>query len=237
MLLSKSKSRHDTWRILSLTIGILVVSRSAAHADFVPISQPDATYLANTSLAPIATADFDLVSSLTAEGVTVTPDIGLVALTVPTTWGSWGSPPDVESSTPRVLWTNGATSLTLMLSHEVQIFGVEAQPNTTVVSSILASFYQGANLVGEIALDVDGNGGAHLFAASSSTRFDKIVFASTDDFAIAQVRLAVPEPSSLTMLVLGSVGIGVAALARRRTRPARPCRPTPPDAAATQFAD
>jgi hypothetical protein len=95
----------------------------------------------------------------------------------------------------------------------VQIFGVEAQPNTSVVSSILASFYSGANLIGEIPLDVDGNAGARLFAASSTTPFDTIVLNSTDDFAIAQIRLSasVPEPSSLILLFLGFVVVCSAA--------------------------
>jgi hypothetical protein len=101
----------------------------------------------------------------------------------------------------------------------VELFGIEAQPNTSVVSSIAASFFAGANLVGEIAIDVDGDGGARLFAASSTTPFDKVVLTSIDDFAIAQVRAGiVPEPSSLTMLVLGSVIVATAA--RKRIGPA-----------------
>ena len=212
-----SKSRHDIRRVLGLAFGILVVFGPTVHAGFVPIPQPDAAYLSETLLLPIAAADFDVVSSLSVGDLTVTPDTGLVALTVPTTWGSWGSPPNVESSTPRVLWTNGATSLTLTFSHAVGIFGVEVQPNTSVVSSILASYYQGANLVGEISLDVDGNGGARLFAASSTTLFDKVVISSTDDFAIAQARVS-PEPASLTILALGASGGFAAIRARRRSR-------------------
>jgi hypothetical protein len=202
---------------LSLAIGVWVVSTASARADFTPIPQPDAAYLANTGVAPISAADFDVVTSLLARGVTATPDIGLVALTVPTTWGSWGSPPSVESSTPRVLWTNGFTSLTLTLSEPEGLFGFEAQPNTSVVSNILASFYQGATLLGEISLDVDGNAGARLFAASSTTRFDKIVISSTDDFAIAQVRV-VPEPGSLMLLGLEVVGSSLILIRVRRRR-------------------
>jgi hypothetical protein len=200
-------SRNGTWRILSLAFGVLGAFTSAAPAGFIPISQPDATYLSETTLLPITAADFDVVSSLSAGNLAVTFNTGLVALTVPTTWSSWGSRPDVESSKPRVLWTNGSTSLTITLNRAVQIFGVEAQPNTSVVSSILASFYSGANLIGEIPLDVDGDAGARLFAASSTASFDTIVLSSTDDFAIAQVRLSasVPEPSSLILLFLGLV--------------------------------
>src|SRR5262249_8467946 len=79
---------------------------------------------------------------------------------------------------------------------------LEAQPNTSAVSSILASFYNGANLLGQIPLDVDGSGGARLFAGSSTTPIDRIVISSSDDFAIAQVRgQAVPEPGLVSMLI------------------------------------
>jgi hypothetical protein len=207
-----SKSRSGVWRALIVLLGVLSLGTSAAHAGFVPIAQPDAAYLSESTLMPFSAADFDVVSSLSSGLFSVAFDTDLVALTVPTTWASWGTPPNVESATPRVLWTNGAASLTLTFSQSVQLFGMEAQPNTSVVSSIIASFFAGANLVGEIPLDVDGNGGARLFAASSTTPFDKVVITSTDDFAIAQVRVGtVPEPSSLTMLLLGSVLVATAA--------------------------
>jgi hypothetical protein len=215
-----STSKHNTGRSLILAFGFLVVFTSAAQAGFVPISQPNASYVASTTLLPITADDFDLVSSLSAGGLTATFDTDLVALTTPGTWSSWGSPPNVESSTPRVLWTNGLTSLTVTFNQPVVTFGLEAQPNTSVVSSILASFYQGASLIGEIPLDVDGNAGARLFAAASTTPFDKIVFSSTDDFAIAQIRASVPEPSSLVMLALGAAAVFAAAWARPRDRAA-----------------
>jgi hypothetical protein len=209
------KRRYGVWRAVIVSLGILTLDTCVAHAAFVPIAQPDAAYLSESTLMPFSAADFDVVSSLSSGSFSVTFDTDLVALTVPTTWASWGTPPNVESSTPRVLWTNGATSLTLTFTQSVELFGIEAQPNTSVVSSIDASFFAGANLVGEIAMDVDGDGGARLFAASSTTPFDKVVLTSTDDFAIAQVRAGiVPEPSSLTMLVLGSVIVATAARKR-----------------------
>jgi hypothetical protein len=217
-----SKSRHGTWRVLGLTLGVLVALESTSRAGFIPIPQPDASYVSGTFLLPITAADFDVVSSLSSGSFTVNSDVDLVALTVPGTWSSWGSPPDVESSTPRVLWTNGFTSLTLTMSAPVQIFGVEAQPNTSAVSSILASFYAGASLIGEISLDVDGNAGARLFAASSSTPFDRVVLSSTDDFAIAQVRAFVPEPGLVPKLIgLGVVFFPAALIRGRRLRLAK----------------
>jgi hypothetical protein len=108
---------------------------------------------------------------------------------------------------PRVLWTNGFTSLQMTLATPALTFGFEAQPNTSVASPILASFYHSGSLVGEIPLDVDGNAGARLFAATTSTDpFDRIVLSSTDDFAIANVRYAfaqsVPEPTLPALLAM-----------------------------------
>ena len=223
------KSRRDPRLVLGLALGLSVALASPARAGFTPILQPDAAYLSSTTALPITAADFDVVSSLSGGGTTATFDTGLVALTVPTTWSSWGSPPDVESSTPPVLWTNGATSLTVTLDVPAFIFGLEAQPNTSVVSSILASFYQGASLLGEISLDVDGNGGARLFAASSTTPIDRIVLTSADDFAIAQVRgQAVPEPGLVPMLIgLAVVGSPLVLIRGRRLRSATSkARPT-----------
>jgi len=221
------RSRRDAGRVLGLALGVLVLLACPARAGFTPIPQPNATYLSETVALPITAADFDVVSSLSGGGLTATFDTGLVAMTVPTTWGSWGSPPNVQSSTPHVLWTNGVTSLTLTLSQPALIFGLEAQPNTTVPSAILESFYSGASLIGEIPLVVDGNAGARLFAASSTTSFDRIVLSSTDDFAIAQVRAAVPEPGLVTTLIgLGVVGVPLVLIRARRSRSSRSRTPS-----------
>jgi len=191
-----------------------------ARADFTPIPLPDAAYTASTSLFSFADPDFSAISSLTNGPITITPDSPLVALTVPTTWSSWGSPPNTESSTPRVLWTDGLTSLTLSFSEPLGIFGFEAQPNTSTVSPIDVTFFAGITQVGQITLDVDGNGGARLFAALSTVPFDSVVINSTDDFAIAQVRAAsalVPEPASIAnFLCAGLFGLAVRLCRRRR---------------------
>ena len=85
---------------------------------------------------------------------------------------------------------------------------------------MLASFFLGTTLIGEIPLDVDGIGGAKLFAASSTDAFDTVVLSSTDDFAIAQIRVqSVPEPGFLVNLIgLGVVGIPAILIRSRRMR-------------------
>jgi hypothetical protein len=216
----RASSKQCAPRMMLVAFTVVTLFTASAEAGFVPIPQPDATYLAQTTLLPISGNDFDTVISLSSGSFTVSFDSPLVVLTTPTTWSNWGSPPDVESSTPRVLWTNGVTALTITLSNPVGLFGFEAQPNTQVVSSLLASFFLGGNPIGEIPLDVDGTGGARLFAASSTDFFDTVVLSSTDDFAIAQVRFgSVPEPGFLVHLIgLGVVGIPALWVRSRRLR-------------------
>jgi hypothetical protein len=191
-----------------------------AHAQFTPIAQPDAAYLGSTTLLPITAPDFDVVSSLSdgTLGISFSPD--LVAATVPDTWTTWGAPPDTETAAPRVLWTQGETSLTLSFDNPVGIFGLEAQPNTAGPASITATFLNGGATVGEITLDVDGAAGAKLFAASIDDPFTGVILTAPDTFqdgfAIAQLRYgkAVPEPGAVTLLV----GAGVAGLFLRLRR-------------------
>src|SRR5262249_476807 len=112
--------------------------------------------------------------------------------------------------------TNGLTSLTLTSNLLLTTFGLEAQPNTTVPATITATFFNGNTQVGQIIQAVDGDGGARLFAASSTTPFNPIVLSPTDDFAVAQVR-AVPEPSAVVNLAAAGV-CGLAAWLRRARR-------------------
>lgn len=199
---------------------------AAASAVFVPVAQPDATYLSATSRLDFLEPDFDVVPSLTDGVQTVTFDLDLVALTVPDTWGTWGSPPDTELATPRVLWTNGDTALQMDLSLPALLFGFEAQPNVGDLFDITADFFSAGNLVGSITLSVDGNAGARLFAAANTDPFDQIVLSSQADFAIANVRYAtqvIPEPGSAA-LVLSAMLSGGLIVALRRRRPEGTCR-------------
>ena len=108
-------------------------------------------------------------------------------------------------------------------------FGFEAQPDSSGLDAMTATFYNGATSLGTISLKVSGNGGAMLFAASSDTAFTKVVLTDTtssgpaacaqpncDDFAIANVRFSsnpIPEPASLLLL-----GTSIAALGLRKLR-------------------
>jgi len=205
---------------LAAVAGILALLASPARADFIPIAMPDAAYLSGTSSLGVAAPDFDVLTSLTDGTQTASFDIGLVALSVPTTWASWGSPPNTESATPRVLWTNGFTSMAINLALPSFTFGFEAQPNTLAVSNLTVDFFSLGVLIGSISLDVDGNAGARLFAATTTTNaFDTIVISGTDDFAVANLRYAaaivIPEPGSMALVF---AGLGLMVVLRRRDR-------------------
>jgi hypothetical protein len=202
-------------------LALTVACAAPAAADIITIVQPNAAYLAATTLLPVAGDDFEVVPSLTGGGVTATFDVGPTLLTVPVSWSAWGAPPSTESATPRVLWTNGLTELSIAFSTPLSLFGLEAQPNTQVASPITAEFFFGSSALGTIDLLVNGNGGARLFAASSTDQFDRVVLSSTDDFAVAQLRVqavAVPEPSILVNVITGAFGASVWALWMKRGR-------------------
>jgi hypothetical protein len=195
-----------------------------AHAQFTPIARPDAAYLGSTTLIPITAADFDIVSSLSDGTLGVSFSSDLAAATVPTTWSSWGSPPDTETTTPRVLWTQGEDTLTLTFDTPASIFGLEAEPNTIGPASLTATFLNGSAAVGAITLDVDGAAGAKLFAASIDDPFTGVVLSAPDTFqdgfAIAQLRYGkvVPEPGTVTLLVSTGVAGLFFRLRRRQAR-------------------
>jgi hypothetical protein len=206
-------------KVAATAIGCLALLSGSARADFIPITFPDVAYLSGTSSLGFAAPDFDVVLSLADGTQTASFDVGMVALSVPITWASWGSPPNTESATPRVLWTNGFTSLQISLVLPAFTFGFEAQPNSFALSNLTVEFFSLGSLIGSIALDVDGNAGAALFAATTTTdAFDMIVVSGFDDFAIANLRygsVAVPEPSSAAVLLLAG---GLMLVLRRRRR-------------------
>jgi hypothetical protein len=201
-----------------------------ARADFNPISQPDAAYVSSTTVLPVADPDLTVLAALSDGAQTATFTGSVETRTVPSTWGTWGSPPDTESNTPRVLFTQNASTLTIDLSLPSAILGFEAEPDDFGTHSINADFFAGGILIGSISRSVAGASGARLFAASSSTdSFDRVVITADTaglgfpGFGIAQIRYAggtppppnVPEPGTLALVACGSAPM-LALLRRRR---------------------
>ncbi len=187
-------------------------------AALIQIPQPNAAYTSSTSLLPVTGVELSNVNSLTDGTLTATFSAPLQIATVPTNWLNWGTPPAVESATPRVLITPGvnATLLTITLSQGVTLFGLEAMPDAFGTAQITENFYNGNTNIGSITLSPDGSVGALLFAASSTTLITSVdITAVGTDFAIANLRysLATPEPATWMCML---AGLGVIASLRRR---------------------
>jgi hypothetical protein len=194
---------------LVLTISLLLSARPCS-ATLAVIAQPDAGYLAHTRLISIGVPDFSLISSLSDGSQIVTFSTAMEARTVPTTWLTWGSPPDTESDTPRVLWTGAdVESVTLNFALPSQLIGFEAEPGFLGIRTIVVNFFDDAISLATLTLDVDGFAGAILFAAEdNSAAFTRVTIESDADFAIAQIRYAqsVPEPNTLWLLAVAFFG-------------------------------
>jgi hypothetical protein len=178
---------------------------------FTPIAQPVASYTAATTLIPITVPDGTPVPTLADAHEAVTFSSTMFALTAPSvSWNNWGSPPNTESATPRLLGINPViASLTLTLSAPATEFGVELQTNQFGAFTLTADFFDGATLVGSISRTVTTPGvplgpptdGALLFAASSDQAFTRVVLSapSTTGFGLAQVRYFLPAPTTTTV--------------------------------------
>lgn len=155
------------------------------------ITQPNATYLANTSKLTVgesSAADDSLFIDFGATGA---------VLTVPNQWATWSEPPHAESATPTVVYFYGRSSVSWTLSTSVVTLGVEVQPTLFETFDITAAFYSGPVLLGSFTSPVDGLHGARLFAATSlGPKITGVVISSTSPFAVAQIRYAFEEEST-----------------------------------------
>lgn len=204
---------------LGVALAGVLLLRYPAQAQFAPISQPDAWYIAATTKLP---TPLSFPASVLTDGtlsVTLSSPADMYRYAPGGGWSTWASPPWVEPTPTDVFYT-GVTSLTLTLSQPVNIFGFEAEPNPFSTHSMTAYFYNGSTLVGSITRDVNGNSGARLFAAYGDW-FDRVVFSSNVDFAIGNVRYGMgpqPVPEAGTLASLGSfAGLGLLWLRRRFT--------------------
>jgi len=83
--------------------------------------------------------------------------------------------------------------VTLNYDHKQRVGGVEVEPDRFRTRMITVEFYSGyagtGTVLGTITREVNGNGGAKLFAASVEDRFFSIkVTSSSGGFAIAAIR-------------------------------------------------
>jgi hypothetical protein len=190
-----------------------------AFGQFSAISTPASAYTGATTPISISAADGTALTSLTNGIETITFSTSFYARTVPSAyWGTWGSPPNTESSTPRVLANTGPiTSVTLALSLPASTFGFEIEPTLDPVFPISVNYYNGSTLLGTVSRNVAGNAGALLMAASSGAQITSVVITLSSDaagdaagFAMAQFRYtkwtAPPPPSAVPTLSTGALG-------------------------------
>jgi len=178
---------------LAAAILLGLLASPAGAATFTAIPQPDAAYQASTTKIDIsALTCYSSYGSITDGTQTVTFATSMEKRTVSSCgWASWSSPPNSESATPHVLYSQGQITQTLTMSKPTVTFGFELEPNPFAVIPFTADFIlmSGPTVVGTIPIAVDGSYGARLFAASvTGTLIDKVVITGTTDFSIAQVR-------------------------------------------------
>ena len=205
-------------------LAVIAMTGLTARADFTPIAQPTLAYTSSTTLVDITGIPDGTsgINSVTQGAQTLNFDQSLTKTSVPAGWATWGSPPNTESNTPPVMFQTTANTLQILLSVPSTTFGFELQGNTFTVNEFAVQFYEGANLIGNIPLFVDGNGGALLFAASTTdSPFTSVVINNVDGqsngFAIAQLRFtAVPEPASVAMVAQAIAAVGFYGWRKRR---------------------
>jgi hypothetical protein len=218
-----TKHISDLSRAAAIAIAVSGFAALAqpASAAVSQITSPDSAYTGGTTLLSFTDPDFTSINSLSDGTVTVSFGTSVEERTVPGDWATWGSPPDTEDSAPRILYTSGATSLTMDFSKVLSTFGFEAEPDNFAVENFTVEYFLGGVSQGSFSRDIDGSAGARLLAASGS--FDSMVVTDNagGDFAMAQLRYAtgggaVPEPAAWAMMLVGFGGIGATLRASRR---------------------
>jgi hypothetical protein len=192
---------------------LLLAAAAPAFAQFTPISTPTGSYTGSTTSIPVVGANFSTLTSLSSGAQTVTFSSTLDVRTVPGGgWATWASPPNTESATPRVVAALGAPTLTLILAQPASTFGFEIEPNDTGVFTITATFRNGGSTLGTITQGIQGNAGARLIAASSTTPITSVVISapSGGGFALAQIRFGSPTVNTVPALgPSGTAGLGM----------------------------
>jgi hypothetical protein len=196
-------------------------------AQFTPIPQPVASYTSGTNLISLVGSNGASVTSVTDGIQTVTLSQAMSLETVPGGgWATWGSPPNTESSTPRVLAIFNNATISFALSRPSYIFGFEIEPEDFGNFNVTATFMNGTNVLGSVTRLVNGQAGALLSAASSGQPITSVVV-STDSgangFAVAEIRyslmsVSVPTLNTTSLFSLGALLLAIGVMLARRSQ-------------------
>lgn len=204
---------------MTLALALLVARPGQAGSTEIWTASP--FYLGNTTQITFSGSDNTPLSSISDGTLTVSFSNTMLVENVPSGWSTWGSPPNTQSSTPVTLWTGGPTMVTLTLSAGEDTFGFELEPDVFGIDPVSATFYNGATPLFTANRNVNGNGGALLFAVVSTTPITSVAISdwNYDDFAIADVRYSavpIPEPASMLLLGTSLAGLGLRKFRRKR---------------------
>lgn len=169
------------------TYGAAASSDSLAKA-CKQVAQPKGKYLKTKMVDLSGLADFTQVTE--QDGVKFSPT--LEKRSVPGSWSTWGSPPDTETATPNILYTVGATSITVTLpgkGAKKGMAGMEVGPNPFAIHTFTADFQnKKGKSICTATVDSNGDAGTKLLAASNAKGAKKIVVSTDVDFSVANVR-------------------------------------------------
>jgi hypothetical protein len=213
----------------SLILAALAGLSTTARAGFMPVSQPNAAYLASTTKFGIPAPPNSSVNSLVAGGLTITFSRPMTSVQSEGNFG-WADPPFVEDSAPVTLYSQQQISRVLTFNQPLETFGVEMMPNNSTNFfqpkwTLTAQFFNGTTLVGTISQGLKSPGGARLFAATDTdTPFTSVKLSAASSqalgFLIADVRAeaVTPEPASLGLFGLGLLGVLSSGWRRRQRK-------------------
>ena len=170
----------------------VVVNQYQVTTQCTPIMQPVGSYRTSTGKCNFGAPEWSTTNMcLNSDGsLAATLDPTVQVRRVPNSWFAWSFPPESESFTPFVGWTQGATTETVTFTSNASVAGLEAEPDFSGVFRMTASFQDASGMeVARVVRDVEGSGGARLFAVSCTNPvIAKVVVSMGSDFAIAQIR-------------------------------------------------
>jgi len=188
--------RSNSGRAVHAARVVHPTARVMPHA-FTVYGKPKSDYTGHTCDIDLSSIpDGTDLTSVSGCGVTVSFSTTMEKTTVGDGWATRGSPPATESATPAVLWSLGATDVVVSYSSASRRIGFEAEPDQFAVEAMQATFSTAKGVEATITRNVNGQGGALLFAGKTPKKAKKFVNQieisnlAGDDFAIAQLRVS-----------------------------------------------